>query len=207
MVLMLAAVIMVVGCADRSGANGEAFSFHTTPEASQLQRVGVLPFLMGDGVGRSAGAIDDSMAASLRELGLHEVVAITAESRDRILPGDVLYQNNITTAQLMRLRDALHVDGVVVGRVDQFTSFDPIAMGVTAHLVSCLDGQVAWSATGHFDGQRLEIQRDIHRWFDQRQAVRQASTGGWKLTLQTPSLFSRYVTDRLVSSLPYREAN
>jgi hypothetical protein len=202
---VLAGILFTLaGCAGREEPpqSGKPFSFHSTPEALRLQRVGILPFLMGDRVGRAASSIDACMASSLRELGYHEVMSINEQTRDQIFHGDVLYQNNITSEQLMRLRDKLHVDGVLIGRVEQFDSFDPIAMGVSVHLVSCLDGQVAWSATGHFDGRRLDVQRDVHRWYDRNLALAQASTGGWKLTLQTPSLFCRYVTDQLAASIP-----
>jgi hypothetical protein len=178
----------------------EILSFHTTIEATQLRRVAVLPFHRADGIGRSAGAMDESMTSALRELGLHEVLSVSLSERDTLLKRDVIRANRITTDELLALRDALKCDGVLIGRIEQFTSYDPLAIGVTADLVSCLDGSVVWSATGHFDGSRSDVQKEIEKWYDR--AISSGNISGWKQTLESPKLFTRYVAERLTLSIP-----
>jgi hypothetical protein len=178
----------------------ELLSFTTSAEAATLRRVAVLPFHRADGIGRSAGAMDENMTAALRELGLHEVLTIGIPERDRLLPRDVIRDNRITSDELLALRDALKCDGVLIGRLEQFTSYDPISIGVTADLISCLDGSVVWSATGHFDGSRSDVQREIETWFDR--TVGKGGIAGWRQTLESPKLFSRYVAERLALSIP-----
>jgi hypothetical protein len=201
--LLIPIMLSLAGCSDgRAQKPNGPFSFHTTPGATEMQRIAVLPFTLGSRVGRSAQAIDASMAASLRELGYHEVVAVTPETRSELLAGDVLYVDNVTTTQLMRLRQALNVDAVVIGRVEQFDGFDPLSIGLAAHLVSCRDGSVLWSMTGNFDAHKSDIQNDIRRWYESTMSGDRNSVGGWRLALQSPTLFTRYVTDRVVTSLP-----
>ncbi|HEX3133263.1 MAG TPA: hypothetical protein VHX44_06725 [Planctomycetota bacterium] len=178
----------------------EILSFHTTIEASQLHRVAVLPFHRADGIGRSAGAMDESMTSAMRELGLHEVLTVSVAERDLLLKRDVIRANRITTDELLALRDALKCDGVLIGRIEQFTSYDPLAIGVTADLVSCLDGSVVWSATGHFDGSRSDVQHEIENWYGR--AISSGNIAGWKQTLESPKLFTRYVAERLSLSIP-----
>ena len=178
----------------------ELLSFHTTAEATALRRVAVLPFNRADGVGRSAGAMDESMTAALRELGLHEVLTVSVAERDAILKRDVIRSNRITTDELLALRDRLKCDGVLIGRIEQFSSYDPLAIGITADLVSCLDGSVVWSATGHFDGSRSDVQREIEYWYGR--AVSSNNIAGWKQTLESPKLFTRYVAERMALSIP-----
>jgi hypothetical protein len=178
----------------------EILSFHTTIEASQLRRVAVLPFHRADGIGRSAGAMDDSMTSALRELGVHEVLTVSIAERDTLLKRDVIRANRITTDELLALRDALKCDGVLIGRIEQFTSYDPLAIGVTADLVSCLDGSVLWSATGHFDGSRSDVQKEIESWYDR--TVISGNIAGWRQTLESPKLFTRYVAERMALSIP-----
>jgi hypothetical protein len=204
--IVVALVILALSsCAARPNANPNGpFSFYTSPQAIEFRRVAVLPFRAGDKVGRSAAVVTQSMAAALRELGYHEVVTISGDAGENLLGRDVLYQNDIAADELLRIRDQLHVDAVMLGRVEQYDSFDPISIGLSVHLVSCLDGSVAWSATGNFDGRRLDVQHDVRRWHNATLTGEHESIGGWKNILQSPGLYSRYVCDRLVATLPTR---
>jgi hypothetical protein len=206
LLLVLMSALLVNGCrvpfigARPEPVQREILSFHTTMEAAELRRVAVLPFHRADGIGRSAMAMDENMTAALRELGLHEVLTVSTVERDALLKHDVIRANRITTDELLALRDALKCDGVLIGRVEQFSSFDPIAIGVTADLVSCLDGSVVWSATGHFDGSRSDVQQEIQVWY--KRAITSGNIAGWKQTLESPKLFTRYVAERLSLSIP-----
>lgn len=209
-VLLLGWAVLVLlplaGCdwpfARAKSAHHELLSSHTTPQASTLRRVAVLPFYQAADVGRSATAMNESMPAALRELGVHEVIAASLAQRDLLLPDDPLLANHLTTDQLLKLRDALHCDGVLIGRIEQFDSFDPISIGVSAHLVSCLDGSVPWSATGNFDGHRQDVQDEITDWYSRNHGSENSSISGWKSVLQSPRLFTRYVAERLALSIP-----
>ncbi|HYE06099.1 MAG TPA: hypothetical protein VEL07_11360, partial [Planctomycetota bacterium] len=121
---VLAAAVIVAalaGCWSREPAEPLArFSSHTCPQASEIRRIAVLPLALGDGVGRSAAAIDAALAASLRELDRYEVVAVDEARRDALLAHDPVLANGVGSEDLLRLRDALTVDGVLIGRVDQF---------------------------------------------------------------------------------------
>lgn len=206
LVLIIATSLVLSGCRmpffgkRHEPVQREILSFHTTIEATHLRRVAVLPFHRAENIGRSAGAMDENMTAALRELGLHEVLTVSVSERDTLLKRDVIRANRITTDELLAIRDALKVDGVLIGRIEQFTSYDPIAIGVTADLVSCLDGSVVWSATGHFDGGRSDVQKEIETWYDR--VIRSGGIAGWKQTLESPKLFTRYVAERLALSIP-----
>jgi len=199
-------LLALSGCFERESGPGPTFSYHTTPAATAAQRVAVLPFASAERIGRSAWTVNPAMTASLRELGSHEVVAVSRDSIADLLPGDVFSVNSITTAQLLGLRDRLNVDAVLLGRVEQFDSFDPIAIGLTCHLVSCRDGQVLWSATGHFDGRRDDVQRDLRRWYEHSIGYANPNLSGWTVALQSPAQFTRYVCDRLVATIPWQAA-
>ena len=204
--LALLVLLALPGCdwpwARAKPEHHELLSSHTTPQAAAVRRVAVLQFYFGQDVGRSAAAMNTSMSAALRELGLHEVVSVSVAQRDLLLPDDPVLANHLTTDQLLKLRDALHCDAVMIGRIEQYDSFDPISIGVSAHLVSCLDGTVPWSATGHFDGHRQDVQDEISSWYDRNSGAENANISGWRSVLQSPLLFTRYVADRLALSIP-----
>jgi hypothetical protein len=178
----------------------DVLSFHTTLEAVALRRVAVFPLHRADGVGRSASTMDENLTSALRELSLHEVMSVSVNQRDQLLPNDVIKTNRISTDQLLKIRDTLRVDGILVGRIEHYNSFDPMAIGLTVDLISCLDGSVTWSATGHFDSSRQDIQYEIERWYERQ--ITNEGISGWRATLQSPKLFTRYVAERLVTSIP-----
>ncbi len=197
------ACLICTGCPfSRDERQHEVMSATTSPRAADAGRVAVLPFFIADGVGRSATVMGDSMAAGLRELGLHEVVLVAPDQRDRLLSHDVMQANRMRAEDLLKLRDALRVDAVLVGRVEQFDSYDPISLGVTASLVSCLDGEVLWSASHWSDGHRQDIQDEIRRWYERTLSAESNPISGWKVVLESPRLFTRFVADRMAQSIP-----
>jgi hypothetical protein len=206
-VILPLCVLLFCGCdnpfaAARKPVHHELLSFHTTSQAANLRRVAILPFYMAFGVGRSAQTIDEAMSASMRELALNEIETVALNQRDLLLPEDPMVSNHISLEDLLKIRDTLHCDGVLIGRVEQYDSFDPISIGVSAHMISCLDGSVVWSATGQFDGHRDDVQEEIEDWYEHSNGASTANISGWKVVLQSPRLFTRYVTDRLAQSIP-----
>lgn len=179
-----------------------SISAQTTTRAGEPMRIAVLPFVLAEGVGRSAHALDEAFPAALRTLGRHEVVNISLERARGLLPASAIELSTIAAADLLRLRDALQVDAVMIGRVDQFTGYDPMAIGATAHLVSVTDGAVLWSATAELDASRADVQADIKWWHDHHHGGGNSSLAGWRMTLASPSAFGRYVADQLVATIP-----
>ena len=198
--LLLSTVLCMNGCTRPPPP--ASISAQTCAAANEPMRIAVLPFVLADGVGRSAHALDEAFPAALRTLGRHEVIGVPMEKARLLLPAEAIERSTITAADLLRLRDALQVDAVIIGRVDQFKGFDPLAIGATAHLVAVTDGAVLWSATAELDASRADVQDDVQWWHDHGNGSGNASLAGWRLTLSSPSAFSRYVADRLVETIP-----
>ena len=202
--LCLTLALVATGCSRPPPP--QAISHQTTHRATEPARVAVLPFWMGDKVGRSAGVVGETFAASLREQAHHEVILVSTERRRAILPGeDVLAVGSITADELIKLREELHVDAIILGRIEQFESFDPVSIGMSVHLVSCLDGEVLWSATAHLDSARDAVQQDLKHWYGDQTGTGNTSIAGWKSALSSPSLFSRYACDRLVETMAWKD--
>jgi hypothetical protein len=194
--------VLSAGCAPRQvDTTPASVSWQTQPGALDPMRVGVLPPWLGPRAGPSAGVLADELSASLRQRGLHEVRTVSAAERDRALAADVIASGRFALDDLLRLRDQLAIDAVLVSRVEQFTSYDPIAIGLGAYLVSCRDGTVLWSASAQLDGARADVQRDIERWWDVGRGSAAEPPGGWSTVLRSPSRFCRYVADTLVATM------
>ena len=198
LMILLGATLLFGGCSHRPPAS---LTWHTTAQALQPARIAVVPAWLGSGVGRSAQGVTDSLTASLRELGKHEVITLTIEQRDHLMPSDALLSNQLSTESLLRIRDAVKADAIVIARVEQFDAYDPIAVGMVVHMISCQDGAKLWDAAGHFDGRRVEIQDDVEYWHSLANGKAGGDLAGWRGTLSSPQAFTRYVTDRLVWTL------
>src|SRR5205823_2583519 len=99
LVVLAATLTALAGCWPHRASKPLArFSSQTCPEATEARRVAVLPLRLGDGVGRSAAAIDPALTAALRELDRYEVVAVSADRRDELLARDPVLANGITSA-------------------------------------------------------------------------------------------------------------
>ena len=200
--ILLGALLVLVALAGCSRPPApHSISFRTSERAAEPMRVALLPFVPADGVGRSASTLDDAFTAALRTLGRHEVVPVPLERARQLLPASVIESSAIGTDQLLSLRDALRVDAVLIGRIEQFQAYDPVAVGMTAHLVSVDDGSVLWSVTAHLDSARTDVQKDLRWWYDHANGGGNATISGWRLGISSPSLFGRYVADRLAETI------
>lgn len=201
--LAAAAIILVLAGCDGRGpfrrmpvAPPGTVAWQTTPRAGEPMRVAVLPFALADGLGKSAGDLAPALADSLRALGRHEVVLVGAEQAAALRLPD-LHAGAVPVDALLAVRDATGCDAVVLGRVESFDGFHPIAIGVAAHMVSCQDGAVLWSAQAQLDGKRDEVQTDVEAWWTRTSGDAATAVNGWRSVLTSPREFCRYAADRL----------
>lgn len=180
-----------------------SFSSFNSPALQDVHRIAILPAWRGTGVGDATSAFDQAIGRSFRSLGAFEVVRGDAQLRDRHFP-DPLGRGLVDPEALRAFRQATGVDAVLLARVDQFRSYDPVALGGTAHLVSCRDGQTLWSATGEWDGNTAAVQDDLRSWWWYNVGDANRRIAGWRTALSSPRLFARYVTDRMAASVDAR---
>lgn len=201
--IVLAALLAVAGCDIRSPfrhmpvAPPGTVSWQTTPRAVEPLRVAVLPTILAERIGKGAAEIAPALADSLRELGRHEVVILGPEQAGKLVLPD-LRTGIVPVEALLSVRDASGCDAVLISRVESFDGFHPVSIGVAAHLISCHDGAILWSAQAQLDGRRDEVQRDIEGWWERNRGGQAAALTGWKSVLSSPREFCRYAADRLV---------
>lgn len=208
--LLILALLVCAGCNLRSPfrhmpvAPPGTVSWQTTPRAVEPLRVAILPAALAERIGKSAAEIGPALADSLRELGRHEVVLVGPEQASHLVLPD-LRAGNLAVDALLAVRDATGCDAVLISRVEQFDPFHPVSIGVSAHLVSCHDGAILWSAQAQLDGRREDVQLDIEAWWERIRGTQGLALTGWKSVLSSPREFCRYAADRLawtVTTLP-----
>ncbi|NRA38016.1 MAG: hypothetical protein HRU15_07745 [Planctomycetes bacterium] len=202
LVLLICCITLLSSCTLRAQKSKPVkFSYYTAVDATEFQSVGIIPFYYAPDIGPSARIIDKTMTAAIRELGSFETSIIQSSLRDQVLGADIQTLSAIDPFTLREIRQVTHVDAIIIGRVAQYDGYDPISIGVECHMVSCTDGRTLWSASAHFDSQRTDIQEDISNWYKRSVGKGNENIGSWELTLHTPKLFCRYVSDRLAASV------
>lgn len=195
-------LVCISGCTPRyHGPRVTDFSYRTDPRAHNPGLVAVLPAFAKKGIGSSSSVIDRTLPASLREQGGHEVIALRHNDAPELFthhPGSL---HDIDAETLRRLRDQTGADALVLTWIDHYVSFDPIQVGIRVYMVSLSDGATLWSAIGHFDGARRDVQRDLEIWWKQTRGNANANLAGWRIALSSPSHYLRYVSDRLAASV------
>lgn len=177
-----------------------SFAFQCDPALAKVHRILAVPSWHPDNTSTPAEGFDQAFSAAWRATGRWEVSTLSRADRDRIFGPKALAASNIHP-EALRLSGAEYgVDAVLVVALDRVQSYDPVAFGVRAHLVSTEDGAILWSGGSDFDSQYANVQEDLREWFQSQQGTAQARIGGWKITLASPRLFARYIGDRLAAS-------
>lgn len=199
--LALAALALcTTGCNRRSDTAKHPVSWQREAGLSAVRRVVVLPAAFEEEAGRSAESLDATIATALRDR--NQQVVLRATGTD--LPADLaagVRSDRIEVDSILALRDRYHADAILIAHCHRFRGYDPVALSLTLHLISCHDGSVLWSSSGDFDGARATVQADLASWYRHRQADSGNSVQTWRIALQSPSLFSRYAADRLFQTM------
>jgi len=199
-IALAALALCTTGCNRRSDAAKHPVSWQREVGLSAVRRVVVLPAAFEEEAGRSAESLDATIATALRDR--NQQVVLRATGTD--LPADLaagVRSDRIEVDSILALRDRFRADAILIAHCHRFRGYDPVALSLTLHLISCHDGSVLWSASGDFDGARATVQADLASWYRHRQADSGNSVQTWRLALQSPSLFSRYAADRLFRTM------
>ncbi|TVR13896.1 MAG: hypothetical protein EA401_05800 [Planctomycetota bacterium] len=205
--MLLCSSLLITSACSRGSQSHEAREFSTfrDPGLEGTIRVVTMPLYRSRDIGSSAATIDHNLTRSLTELNRFEMVSMDASERDNYFSSDPLRSNRVEHDALRRLREDFGSDAVLIGRIGHWQSFDPVAIGVTLYLIDCRDGSVLWSATGMWDAALRSTQDDIREWYQAQRGQGNEVLGGWRTVLNSPSTFTRYVSDRLAASVPYHQ--
>src|SRR5690606_5864722 len=104
-----------------------------------VRRVVVLPAAFEEEAGRSAETLDATIATALRDRNRQVVLRATGAD----LPADLadgVRSDRIEVDSILALRDRYHVDAILIAHCHRFRGYDPVALSLTLHLISCHDG-------------------------------------------------------------------
>lgn len=183
------------------GKEAQEFSQFSGNGIDTVRRIVIMPIYRDSRVSEKALVFQDKLIRSLAELNRFEVLTATIAERDELYADDPLRANRLSETSLRKTREMFGADAVVIGRINHWNSYDPVAIGATLSMVDCRDGKAVWSASGMWDAASRSIQDDLKAWHYDRRGYTNEVVGGWRIALSSPSYFSRYVSDRLAASV------
>lgn len=202
LVCITVAIILCAACGNKSAETiPQSFPFYAHPQAQMAKRVIVFPFYQHQKTIETHDTFNFAISQAWRELGHFEVVNLSTADRDSIISTDPLRSGRIVSEDLRKMRQHYQADAVLIGRLEEWQSYDPVAIGLQAYMFDCGEGIPLWTGSGHWDAARADIQKDVQAWHTETIGAGSISINGWRNALQSPRLFSRYVADRLAATV------
>ena len=181
-----------------------SFAQWVAPELEQVRRIVVVPFQTPDASDK-AQIVARNLGAHLRRQGTFEVMLLKPGDVPQLSNDGAWDSNRIAPASLRALSATYNCDAVLIGRIDRWQPYDPVAIGLQVHLIEVGTGNVVWSVGGDFDSRNQNVQDAIEIWWQSTGGQAQASVSGWRVTLSSPSIFSDWLAAALVSAIPQPE--
>ena len=127
-----------------------------------VRRIVIMPIYRDSRINDKSLIFQEKLIRSMAELNQFEVIMATTAERDELYPADPLRANRLNETSLRKTREMFGADAVIIGRINHWNSYDPVAIGATFNMVDCRDGKAVWSATGMWDAASRAIQ-DVSR--------------------------------------------
>jgi hypothetical protein len=181
------------------------FAHWVAPEIEEVRRIVLVPF-QTPGTSDKAEIVGRQLGAALRQQGRFEVMMLLASDAPALSAPGSWESNRIDPSVLRDLSSRYNCDAVLIGRIDRWQPYDPVAIGLQIHLVHAGSGAVVWSVGGDFDSRTQSIQDALATWWDNTHGSGQASISGWRAALSSPRLYATWLSEALVTSASYGEA-
>ena len=177
------------------------FAQWVAPELPQVRRVVIVPFQTPDSSDK-AQIVPKKLGAALRSHGQFEVMHLKMADIPQLSSEGAWDSNRIEPEILRALSSQYNCDAVLIGRIDRWHPYDPVAIGLQVHLIEVSTGSVVWSVGGDFNSRNQNVQDAIEGWWDATGGSAQASVSGWRITLSSPTIFSDWLATTIVSAIP-----
>src|SRR5262249_26051439 len=102
-----------------------------------------------------------------------------------------------------KLRSAVDVDAVLVGRLTQYRAYEPLAIGWRLKLIDADGARIVWATDEVFDAQRTDVANAARRYAKAHPAS-VTPVGDSRRILVSPRRFAQYTANEVVKTLPPR---
>ena len=161
--LVLACCLLGRDCRGRS--QPVALRIGWRQKSAKCWRIVLVPFQTPDSSDK-AQIVSRQLGAALRQQGRFEVMMLQGKDVPELSDAGSWQSNRIDPAILRELSRRYNCDAVLIGRIDRWQPYDPVAIGLQVHLIHVGSGAIVWSAGGDFDSRTQPVQDALSTWWD-----------------------------------------
>jgi hypothetical protein len=178
---------------------------HAGAIPAHVRRVAVLPLHTDAWRAGEIATIDAALREALAGMERFELAPISRAELARRFHQETFESSSALPADFLAwLRTDFGADAVVFLDLTHYGPYQPVALGVRAKLVTCVEGDAIWSFDSLFDAADNEVAAAARRFSaDGRRGAPAAedNTG----ILQSPARFAKFVGHATFTTLPLRQ--
>jgi len=168
-------------------------------DLDSIRRIMVLPFSSEASTPANCEGIRDAFLTELQKIRRFEVVPLPDTAQESRELRESLRTGRLSAPAMVRLCNRYSLDGVFVGTVVSWRPYRPPHLGMRTYLFSVHSAEAVWAVDAMFDTNDLATISDL-RDYTRRVLRDDGNLHGWELTLLSPSMFTKYVAHRFVTT-------
>jgi hypothetical protein len=197
----LAGLCLALGCRGPCAKGRPRVNYYLSSrqELQRVPRVVFVELYEDQGYPKVARDMTDALFKAVQARNLFHLDLVSAADpacRDLPLDGS----DGLTMEQLAQIRQALHCDAVLTGKMSHFRPHPRMQIALYLRLLNLRDGKLIWGVGDTWDSTDLQTEGRIREYYDQ-----QVGTGydpaQWRLVRMSPLMFEKFVAQEVACTL------
>ncbi len=163
-IVLIALVCVQTGCVDR---HRKRAALHFSPQATianwsrdarfeqlGIRRVAVMPFVNRSRYGGASKQLTDAFTLELRKTRRFDLLSVRC---DEPLARFATSRSRFDAVESRMLGETLNVDAILLGEINEYEPYRPIAIGLRVVMIDARSGRVVWSVDEMLDTNELAV--------------------------------------------------
>ena len=215
--LLLAFILMIgaLGCEvienrswlsdwkDIGTVNLPPFAYTRSDELNKqsIEKVLVVPFAYNKGPEKIPAMVTDYFVVELNRTGMFQVINPSTKPSELLEGSKTLWDRGVIDVDLLLYAKKKYgVDGVLFGKITNYSPYVPLVLGLKVTMISTLSGSILWGIDGEFSSDQKETTRLAKNYY-KKYYSRNKSLYGWEVMLISMDRYAQFVANMLVSTI------
>ncbi|MBS3821156.1 MAG: hypothetical protein GVY16_04720 [Planctomycetes bacterium] len=201
LILLTAVLLAGAGCDSLAIYPKRRVNFYrgSTGDLGRIRRICFVQLAENTGYPEIARRMSRALQQELQELGLFHVDLIPA-GRFELRDLDLSKREPYTIRELAKIREDLHCDAVMFGRITSFKPYPSTQVGLYVRLMDLKDGRLVWAIDDVWDTTERETVARIQRYFFREMRETYQPVGD-ELAIMGTGAFQKFVSHEVVETI------
>ena len=202
LVAAVAALVTLAGCGGSDTAArpvGVNYYLSSRDELRRVPRVVFVELYEDEGYPKVARDMTDALYKAIQARNLFHLYVVSAsDPACRDLP--LNSAEALSMEQLSQIRQALHCDAVITGRMSQFRPHPQMQVALYVRLLNLRDGKLIWGVGDTWDSTDLSTECRVREFYDS-QVASGYDPAQWRMVKMSPLMFEKFVAHEVACTL------